>query len=217
MNKINDLGSMCLQSKINVQNETCFRGFAFVLLFSMILVWNVGCGNSSKPPKKQVSMSDFFSEPAESKKEASTSGPTSFSEPSDSVDPSSSPAHSTATSSPQPEVRRATGNVTGTGQELGNNPVSLSIKTYFTGREKITFDIQIPGAMRLYVAENEHPPRTAQEFCSKILVPNQIPLPDLPPNDRYQYDPTTGELNVIRFPQGMTPPNDPTLPPNFVP
>lgn len=220
MDKIDYLDNMCIQSKINVQNETSFRGLAFVLLFSMILVWNVGCGNSSKPPKKQASMSDFFSEPAESKKEASVSGSANFSEPSDSVDPtksSNSSDSSTATSSPQPEVRHATGNVTGTGQNLGNNPVSLSIKTYFTGREKITFDIQIPGAMRLYVAENEHPPRTAQEFCSKILVPNQIPLPELPPNDRYQYDPTTGELNVICFPQGMTPPSDPTLPSNFVP
>ncbi|MDD3468700.1 MAG: hypothetical protein PHE53_01820 [Thermoguttaceae bacterium] len=213
MKKRNNLGHACFQSHSCFQRHTCLQWLTIVSLLLVTFLSNVGCGDSSKP-KKQAAMSHFFNTPTKSEKTATPSG---------SAESSASSSEPLASSSeppaavPQPEVRRATGNVTGTGQELGNNPISLSIKTYFTGREKITFDIQIPDAMRLYKAVNEYPPRTAQEYYNQIIVANQIPLPGLPPNDRYQYDPTTGELNVVRFPQGMMPPSDPSLPPNFVP
>ena len=119
---------------------------------------------------------------------------------------------------PPPETRATmgAGSVSGKAQDLGNNPVSLPIKTYFLGKEKISFDIQIPHAVRLFQAANGYYPRDAQEFWSEIIVPNQVPLPSLPSGDRYLYDAQSGELLVKRFPPGAEPPADPSLPPGFV-
>ncbi|MDO4557892.1 MAG: hypothetical protein Q4C47_02895 [Planctomycetia bacterium] len=107
--------------------------------------------------------------------------------------------------------------VSGRGQDLGHNPISTPIRTYFLGKEKISFEIQIPHAMQLYQAANGHYPRTAAEFYNEIIVPNQIPLPHLPGGDYYHYDASSGQLTVKSFPPEALPPQDPSLPPGFAP
>lgn len=70
-------------------------------------------------------------------------------------------------------------------------------KTYFAIREKAVFQIAIPGAYNLYKAENETP-LTFDEFKEKVLDPNKIKLPPLPPGHTYEWDPETEQLNVRR-------------------
>jgi hypothetical protein len=50
--------------------------------------------------------------------------------------------------------------------------------------------------MQLYEATNGRKPRTHEEFMEQIVKFNAIPLPQLPPDCRYIYDPEIGELMV---------------------
>jgi hypothetical protein len=71
-------------------------------------------------------------------------------------------------------------------------------KAYFTVREKVVFQIQIPHAMQLYQAENGDPPKSHEEFMEKIIMANGIKLPELPPDARYVYNVEEQELKVVR-------------------
>ena len=52
--------------------------------------------------------------------------------------------------------------------------------------------------MEIYKANEEHAPRTHQEFMEKIIDANHRQLPTLPAGQRYVYDPSTEELMVER-------------------
>jgi hypothetical protein len=82
------------------------------------------------------------------------------------------------------------------GNDLGAGLVSTPVKAYFQAKERIVFEIQIPQAMKLYEATNDRKPQSHEEFMEQIIKFNAIPLPQLPPNSRYIYDPATGELMV---------------------
>ncbi len=59
------------------------------------------------------------------------------------------------------------------------------------------FDVQIPAAMKLHKASNDNKaPATHEEFMEKIIKPGRIDLPQLPPGERYLYDPKKEELMV---------------------
>jgi hypothetical protein len=77
-------------------------------------------------------------------------------------------------------------------------PIVTPAKTLFTVRERAVFEIQIPGALRLFKASNGQGPKSHDEFMAQIIQANQIQLPELPPGQRYVYDPATEELNVER-------------------
>jgi hypothetical protein len=83
------------------------------------------------------------------------------------------------------------------GRSLDNEtgPVVYAAKAYFAVREKVKFQIEIPGAYKLYRAENDAP-LTFDEFKEKVLDPNQIKLPPLPPGHTYEWDPEKEELMV---------------------
>lgn len=82
------------------------------------------------------------------------------------------------------------------GSDLGAGLVSTPVKAYFLTKERIVFTIQIPKAMQLFEAEKNRKPQSHEEFMEQIIKFNAIPLPSLPPNSRYIYDPETGELMV---------------------
>jgi hypothetical protein len=82
------------------------------------------------------------------------------------------------------------------GRELGAGLVSTPVKAYFLTKERIVFEIQIPKAMQLFEAEKNRKPQSHDEFMEQIIKFNAIPLPRLPPDSRYIYDPETGELMV---------------------
>lgn len=69
-------------------------------------------------------------------------------------------------------------------------------RALFRTRERVVFEIQIPHALQLYEATNGRKPKSHEEFMQEIIQFNQIPLPELPPGQRYVYDPEQGELMV---------------------
>ncbi len=75
-------------------------------------------------------------------------------------------------------------------------PVVTPASVYFRARERISFEIQIPQAMNLFKATEGRFPNTHEEFMQKIVEENRIPLPELPPDHRYIYDPKTSQLMV---------------------
>lgn len=71
-------------------------------------------------------------------------------------------------------------------------------KTFFTAKEKIQFEIEIPHALALYKALEGNAPKSHEEFMEKIIKANQIKLLELPPGHKYVYDPETEILMVER-------------------
>jgi hypothetical protein len=71
-------------------------------------------------------------------------------------------------------------------------------KAYFSVRERVVFEIQIPEAVKLFKATNGSGPKSHEDFMAQIVDANQIHLPELPPGQRYVYDPEKEELMVER-------------------
>jgi hypothetical protein len=84
------------------------------------------------------------------------------------------------------------------GQGIGRNMFTVPIITYFITRDRLAFEAQVPHAMKLFRATHGYYPRTQEEFMEKIIKPGNIPLPVLPRDHRYYYDPEKGELMVER-------------------
>lgn len=77
-------------------------------------------------------------------------------------------------------------------------PLVTPAKAYFSVRERVVFEIQLPEALKLYKATNDRPLQSFEELQAKVLEPNQIQLPELPPGQRYVWEPKTEELMVER-------------------
>ncbi len=123
----------------------------------------------------------------------------------DTVETAGQPAAKPA-AKPQPQAqpaaapavrRKAAPGVTGKGN-YGGGIITTPVSVYFRAQERIIFNIQIPEALKLYKATNEHAPKSHQEFMEKVIKANQITLPELRPGDRYLYDPQKEELFVVR-------------------
>jgi len=81
-----------------------------------------------------------------------------------------------------------------------NNPATIisgPAAAYFRTKEKIVFEIQVPQAMNLYMAEKGRNPRNHEEFMRDIVEFNRIPLPKLPTGMVYRYDSEKAELWVV--------------------
>ncbi len=101
---------------------------------------------------------------------------------------------------PGPNLEKAQAGVGKQGRDYGGGaimaPITVPVRTYFQARDRITFDIQVADAMRLYKATNGSAPKSHEEFMEKIIKENQIKLPALPPGDRYVYIPEQEQLCV---------------------
>jgi len=69
-------------------------------------------------------------------------------------------------------------------------------KAYFSVRERVVFEIQIPEAVKLFKATNGNGPKSHDDFMAQIIDANQIQLPELPAGQRYVYDAEKEELMV---------------------
>ncbi len=76
--------------------------------------------------------------------------------------------------------------------------------TYFTVKERIPFEIQIPHAMGIFQATEGRFPKDHDEFMERIVKENNIQLPVLPKGHEYKYDPESHDLMVVR-PKATTP------------
>ena len=102
--------------------------------------------------------------------------------------------------SPAEEVVQALPGVGKQGQKVGDGRGYLTTvaATLFKTKQRVVFEIQIPQAMQLYQATNEHYPKTEEEFFSTIIAYNNIKLPELPEDHTYFYDPEQAQLMVRR-------------------
>jgi hypothetical protein len=71
-------------------------------------------------------------------------------------------------------------------------------KAFFSTKERIAFEIEIPHALDLYKATEGHGPKSHDEFMEKIVQFNRIKLPQLPPGHKYVYDVEQEMLMVER-------------------
>ena len=69
-------------------------------------------------------------------------------------------------------------------------------KAYFSVRERVVFEIQIPEAVKLFKATNGNGPKSHDDFMAQIIDANQIQLPELPAGQRYVYDLEEEQLMV---------------------
>jgi hypothetical protein len=82
------------------------------------------------------------------------------------------------------------------GKNYGGGIISTPVSAYFGARERIAF-IAVTDAMRKFNAEHDRDPESHEEFMEQIINANGIQLPALYENQRYEYDPETGELMVV--------------------
>ena len=82
------------------------------------------------------------------------------------------------------------------GRGYGEDPLTYALKARWTTEQKLIFDVQIPKALSLYQATNDHLPATHDEFMEKIIEENGLTLPELPAGDEYVYVPSTGKLMI---------------------
>jgi len=104
------------------------------------------------------------------------------------------------TAQPGATAQKADVGVGKRGRGYGPGLVTTPVATYWAAKEMIAFRVQIPDAMRLYKATNGSAPKTHEEFMEKIIKENQVKLPELPPGQRYVYDPNREEL-MVEHPQ----------------
>ncbi|HZZ28544.1 MAG TPA: hypothetical protein VFE46_11125 [Pirellulales bacterium] len=96
-----------------------------------------------------------------------------------------------------PTLQKAEAGVGKQGSGYGGGLITEPVHEFFVGRDKITFEIQIPHQLQLWKAENNNRnPKNFEEYKRVILDPCGVDLPELPPGKRYLYDPKTGDLLV---------------------
>ena len=66
----------------------------------------------------------------------------------------------------------------------------------FRTEQRLVFEVEVPKAMQLFKATHDRGPKTHAEFMKEIIQANSIGLPELPPGDKYLYDPKSEELLV---------------------
>lgn len=108
------------------------------------------------------------------------------------------PAENPAAAPPEEEMvrKKAEPGVGVKGKDIPQELGTTAVKQYFLVKEKTVFDMQVPSALNLYKAEKGYGPRSHEEFMEQIVKANQIPLPPLPPGQRYLWDPEKQELFV---------------------
>ena len=83
------------------------------------------------------------------------------------------------------------------GRGYGGDMVTMPLKTIWTVKEMLVLD-QIRQDLNLYKTAEGHTPKSNEEFMEKIIKKYNVKLPDLPPGHKYEYDPVTDELTILR-------------------
>lgn len=76
--------------------------------------------------------------------------------------------------------------------------IAAPAKKLFDIKEKAAFEFQVAPAMNYFKALEGRAPKSHEEFMEKIIEANNIQLPELPPGQKYVYDPATEQLMVER-------------------
>jgi len=100
---------------------------------------------------------------------------------------------------PDADVVREVANSTQTAKgKYDVNLFTQPASAYFTVKDQVVFQVQIPKAMQIFDLTKGRKPTTHEEFMTEIIARNGIKLPELLLDHRYVYDPKRGELMVER-------------------
>lgn len=161
-----------------------------------------GCGDTSAPPPAGAPTASTPSPPVakqpaelrsiDEEEPAVAAAPTA---------PAGADQPSAAQPAPQPAAPAGTRvkadvGVGKKGRGYGEGIITTPVAQYFIGREAITFQIQLPKALKEFQAIHDRLPKTQEEFNKEILQKYGVELPELPDGERYVYDPKAGELMV---------------------
>ena len=86
-----------------------------------------------------------------------------------------------------------------------NSPLATPVKVFFSVKQDVVFNIQLPQAMQVFQAIEGRNPNSQEEFDREIIEKNGIRLPELPSAHKYKYDPDTAQLMVVRPRSAATP------------
>jgi hypothetical protein len=156
---------------------TCRRPLIRFLCFALLLILFAGCPRSETPAPP---------EPPTPQEEVK-------------APPPPQPLAAPAPKPPEPKRKAAQVGVGAKGRYDKTGPaafVTVPVGSYFTIKERIAYDIEIPKAMQLFKGIEGRAPKSHEEFMEKIIKANMIRLPQLPPGDRYIYDPNSEQLMV---------------------
>jgi hypothetical protein len=148
---------------------------------------------ANNPPAENTAQNSAPASPA-----AAASNPPASQQPEPQPPAAQSPAagqQAAAGPSGQMEMATLDANTGAQGQGYGGGLITEPVHEFFSMRNLITWD-QIKHDMDIWQAIHNRWPKNAQEFQKEILEPANIELPELPPGNRYVYDPKTGELMV---------------------
>ncbi len=167
----------------------------------IVVVALIGCGGQ-QPEEPASPEAPPVPSPAVDPAAESDAAPDAVAEPAEeSPDMTATPEESLPPDEePQTERVQAKAGVGAKGRSLDPHQglVVTPARTYFTARERLIFEAQVPHALKMYEATHGQAPRTHEEFMAQVIEANQISLPDLPPDRRYVYDPESKELMVER-------------------
>ena len=85
------------------------------------------------------------------------------------------------------------------GQKLKghNGMLATPAKQIFIAEQKIMF-MRAQQALTAFEIMNDRYPRSTEEYMQGAIKANQLTLPELPVGDRYEFDPKTHTLMVIK-------------------
>jgi hypothetical protein len=116
--------------------------------------------------------------------------------------PGSPPAQAAASPPAEPATERVKAEkgvgIKGRSLDQHEGLLVTPAKAYFSAKERIAFEIEVPHALNLYKASEGAGPKTHEEFMEKIIQFNRIKLPQLPPDAKYVYDVESEQLMVER-------------------
>ena len=98
------------------------------------------------------------------------------------------------------KATRATAGAGPTGERIKRmkgKPVATKISALMSFKQKAVYDIQVPSALKYFNASNGRNPRNFDEFKREIIEENQIVLPKLPDDAKYEYRPKDGQFGQL--------------------
>jgi hypothetical protein len=85
------------------------------------------------------------------------------------------------------------------GRGYNKGLIGIAVTSLWATKERVAL-MMVQKNMDLYKAEHDGKgPKTHEEFMQKVIKENDVKLPDLPPGQKYEYDPAREEL-MVRMP-----------------
>jgi len=117
-------------------------------------------------------------------------------------EPTPPPPPPTVPKPPEMVQKKAEVGVGDKGRGYGQGIVATPVAAYFSTRERIAFDIQIPEALKLFKAAEDRAPKRTKSSWRRSSRPTTSTC-DAAPSHRYVYDPKQEQL-MVEQPRGSS-------------